>query len=467
MASTAKPFNLLRSFSLLSLVCIGVLSLASALLLSHFLTRHMLERDGVVTMQFVQSALEALQPGSAVVVNGQAHRQEAPFVDFFGREHQAPMKAVFEDFFQRLVLMPEVVRANVYAQDGTIIWSSHPDLIGHRFADNPELVRALTGKLAIKTGLVEQHRKAEHVPFTGNMRYFAESYLPIWNNERRAVMGVVEVYKIPDALFHAINQGQRLVWGSAIIGGVFLYGILFGIVRRATLLIRQQQEQLVASETMAALGEMASAVAHNLRNPLASIRSSAEVAAEEEDSCLRRQNTEDIIIVVDRLEGWIRELLTYARPLHHTPAPLQLHTMLQQAVQQFDKDLERHNITLTLEVPVTLPPMLADAHLLQHAVHSLISNAIEAMPHGGTLTITAQFTPGRHQVDLCIRDTGSGIAAEQIAKVFRPFFTTKRKGLGIGLPLARRIIERHGGTITLRSTIGHGTTVIVQLPVTE
>jgi two-component system sensor histidine kinase HydH len=299
------------------------------------------------------------------------------------------------------------------------------------------------------------------------MQYFAESYLPIWNNERHAVMGVVEVYKIPDALFHAIHQGHRLVWGSALIGGAFLYGILFGIVRRAALLIHQQQAQLVTAETMAALGEMASAVAHNLRNPLASIRSSAEVAAEEEDSCLRRQNTEDIIMVVDRLEGWIRELLTYARPLHHAPTPIQLHMVLQQALQPFDKDLEQHNITLTLEVPATLPPMLADAHLLQHAVHSLISNAIEAMPHGGTLTITARLTPDRHQVDVCICDTGSGIAAEQITKVFRPFFTTKRKGLGIGLSLARRIIERHGGTITLSSTVDRGTTVTLRLPVTE
>jgi two-component system sensor histidine kinase HydH len=467
MSSAAKPFNLLRSFSLLSLVCIGTLSLASALLLSRFVTRHMLERDGVVTMQFVQSTLEALQPGAYLLIEGQTRLQEATFVDFFGREHRAQVQAVFEDFFQRLALMPEVVRANVYALDGTIIWSSYADLIGQRFTDNPELTRALSGELAIKTGIFEQHRKAEHVPFTNHVRYFAESYLPIWNNQRHAVIGVVEVYKIPDALFQAIAHGHRLMWGSSLLGGLFLYGMRFGIVRRAALLIRHQQEQLIASETMAAIGEMASAVAHNLRNPLASIRSSAEVALEEEDIGLRQQNTADIITVVDRLEGWIRELLTYARPLQHTPAPVQLHTVLQQTTQQFAKDLEQQGITLTLEVPATLPPVLADAHLLQHALHSILSNALEAMPHGGTLTITAQFTPEQHQVCIRISDTGSGIPAEQVTKVFRPFFTTKRKGLGIGLPLARRIIERHGGTITLSSTVDRGTTVTLRLPATE
>ena len=221
------------------------------------------------------------------------------------------------------------------------------------------------------------------------------------------------------------------------------------------------------AETMATVGEMASAIAHNLRNPLASMRSSAEVALEINDTDLWQQNAQDIVVTVDRMEGWIRELLTYARPLAHTPASTALETLLQQAMRRFDDEAQRHKISMVLRLCATLPPVLADAQLLQQAIQSLISNAFEAMPHGGTLIITPRYDVPQRLITVEIGDTGSGIPTEQIDKVLRPFFTTKRRGLGIGLPLAKRIIERHGGSLSLVSTVGQGTTVSVCLPVME
>jgi two-component system, NtrC family, sensor histidine kinase HydH len=464
--SVTRPFNLLRSFSILSLCCISLISAASAFLLSSFLTKNMLERDAVLTMQFVQSTMESIHP-SADVVDGHTRQPQATYADFFAREHDAQVRSAFEDFFKRIALMPEVVRANVYAPDGTIIWSSNASLLGQRFEDNPDLQQALAGTLATKTGTVEQPKKSEHMSFKENLQYFVESYIPIWNNTRERVIGVVEVYKVPTALFQAMARGNRLVWGSTLLGGLFLYSTLFWIVRRATLVIHQQGEQLVASETLATVGEMASAIAHNIRNPLASIRSSAEIACDADEVHHIRQHAEDIMAEVDRLEHWLRELLTYARPLPHTPLPVSLSDVLQQTVQYFDKELARQKVQLLLELAEPLPPIQADASLLPQALHSLIANALDAMPHGGTLTLRGQPLQDWHWVQLQISDTGNGIAKDHIARVFRPFFTTKHKGMGVGLGLAKRIVERHGGTIALSSTVGQGTTVSLRFPTAE
>jgi two-component system sensor histidine kinase HydH len=281
------------------------------------------------------------------------------------------------------------------------------------------------------------------------------------------VIGVVEVYRLPHALFRAIAKGQRIVWGSAIAGGLFLYGALFWIVRRASQVIQRQQEQLVESETMAAVGEMASAMAHNLRNPLAAIRSSAEVATEEGAATLLREYAQDIIATVDRLEQWIRDLLTYARPLQHTPTPVQIISIIQETLKHFQTDLTQQGIKLVLDTNEPLPPLQADASLLQQACHSLIANAIEAMPDGGTLTISPRRSTDWNGVQLHISDTGPGISKDHMDKVFRPFFTTKPKGVGVGLTLAKRIVERHGGTIEFTIEDGRGTTVSLFLPFTE
>src|SRR5262249_8508011 len=222
MESTPKSFNLLRCFSILSLLCISLISSASAFLLSRFLTQKMLERDAVITMQFVQSTVASIDPG-VYFADSAAQKSQATYDNFFAGPNWQQVKTAFEDFFKRLVLMPEVVRANVYALDGTIIWSSHPNLVGHRFGDNPELQQALAGRLAVKTETVEHPKKAEHVFFTENLQYFVESYIPIKDSQRQSILGVVEVYKVPDAVFKAIAKGKWLVWGSAWLGGCVLY----------------------------------------------------------------------------------------------------------------------------------------------------------------------------------------------------------------------------------------------------
>jgi signal transduction histidine kinase len=439
-----RSFNLLRWFAFLSFLSIGLITAVSSLLLSSFLKRNMLQRDAVVTMEFVQTIAQAENTRS-----------------YFEMDDPGKTKAVFEAFFKQIATMPEVVRANVYNSKGSILWSDDDRFIGHRFNPNPQLEMALSGELAVTSGTSGKSSKPEHV-FDQEVPFFAEVYIPIWNISENKVVGVVEVYKVPLTLFHAIQRGNRLVWLSSSFGGVFLYTSLFWIVRRAARTIRRQQEQIVESETMAAIGEMASAVAHGIRNPLASIRSSAEVALEE--TPLFRATAEEIIHETDRIEDWIRELLIYSKPQSGTPASIRINDLIQSTLDSLDREIKKRNVNPILALEASSLFVHGDESLLRHVLISLIANALDAMPQGGELRVSSQKETNAGQVEILIRDTGSGIRKEQMDKVFKPFYTTKSKGMGVGLSLAKRIIERHGGTLRLESEEGLGTTVFLQIP---
>jgi signal transduction histidine kinase len=338
--------------------------------------------------------------------------------------------------------------------------------VGIRNLANTKLVQALRGELAVSAeAMIWDILPAEQRRVPPGTQYFSEMYMPIWNLERNAVIGVVEVYKASDTLFQTISRGQQLIWGGALGGGLLLYGLLLGIIQRASRVIQQQREQLLATDTLVAMGEMAAVMAHNIRTPLATIRSAVEVVLEDQTAQPLLPQAEDIIAELDKLQGWLYDLLNHARPLAAVPTPVPLATVLHHAVDHFATTLPAQGVALQIDAPASLPLIQADATLLQQVLHTVIANAADAMPQGGALTIQAVCTPDQQHVQVRVRDTGHGMSQETAAKVFQPFFTTKRQGLGIGLALARRMIERYGGTITLSSAEGSGTTVTVQLPI--
>lgn len=434
----------------MSFASIAIISIVSAILLSRFLRDNMLRRDAVLTMEFVQTIAQSENAGA-----------------YFESEFHEKGKMVFESFFKRIATMPEVVRVNIYARNGIVVWSDQDRFIGHNFMPNPELIEALSGRLAIGSGTSGKPKKAEHV-FDKEVPFFAEIYIPIWNNAKDRVVGAVEVYKVPLVLFEAIKKGDLLVWTSAILGGIFLYASLFWIVRRAANVIHFQRSQLVKCEeceTMLVLGEMASAVAHSIRNPLASIRSSAEVALTGESLPSFQNAAKDIMSEVDRVENWIRNLLAYSQPLKNNSMPVKINDVIREALLSFEKEMERRGVKLILDLRDPLPVIGGDFTLLGQMFNSLIANAIQAMPMEGKLNFISRASEDQNQIEVKIIDTGHGIPNDQIEKVFRPFFTMKEKGLGVGLYLAKRIVERHCGTIDLSSVEGQGTTFCLKFPV--
>jgi two-component system sensor histidine kinase HydH len=330
---------------------------------------------------------------------------------------------------------------------------------------NPELIRALSGELAVESGTSGKPVKAEHV-FDKEVPYFAEFYIPIWNKDETKVVGVFEVYKVPLMLFNTITRGNHLVWSSAVIGGFFLYASLFWIVRRASNVMQKQQEQLVESEKLTVVSELTAAVIHGIRTPLASMRSSAEVALETDAPSWLHQTAREMTLEGDRLAASIRELQVYSEMSEGNYTPVSFNPFLSSTLGTLEKKLKQSEVHVTLDLQVAAPHIDMDEESLRQAFTSLVENAAEAMPKGGKLTISNRAMEG-NQLEIKIIDTGIGIPEGEMENIFKPFFTSKRKGVGVGLSLSKRILEGHGGKIHLESRLGFGTTVRIELPLSK
>jgi two-component system, NtrC family, sensor histidine kinase HydH len=442
------PFNVSRWFAIVGLLSITAVSAICALLLSHFLTERMLRQEGVLTMEFVQSL---------VGVENSLRRY------FTGEETRdaAELKAAL----RHIAALPDTLRANIYNRERVLFWSTDENVVGKRFGANPELDEALAGQLVIHgDSEAEGPHKEEHMDLNGGADYFVEIYVPVRDSPRGQVIGVVELYKSPRALAEALATGRLYSVIGAAAAGLFLYVALFGLSRRADGVIRAQQDRLVESEILATVGEMSSAVAHGIRNPLAAIRSSAELSLDGTPENAR-ESANDIIAEVDRLEGWVRNLLSYSRPLSGAPEAVALPKLVDGAIEHFAREMEKRNISGRSTVASDLPMAKANPLLLRQVVHSLVANAVEAIQHDGKIEIDGRAIPEERCVAITIRDSGPGMTPEQLKRVFTPFYTTKPTGLGVGLALAKRIVERFDGRIVIDSAPGCGTTVRLSMPI--
>lgn len=430
------------------MLCIAAVSIASSILLSRFLTNHLLERDATVLSEVVQSIAE-VQDTSAYFLGGATDARNRGL----------------EEFFAHIAKLPDVLRANIYARDQRVIWSSDRALIGKYLGPNPELEEALAGRVAVESGLIgaTSDPKPEHLLLRSSEPHFVENYLPVRAVAGGPVIGVVEVYRVPAALFETIANGLQLIWAFAIGGALLLYATLFWIVRRADRLIDEQRERLVETETLAVIGEMTGAITHGIRNPLASIRTSAELCKDDPSPAVR-ESAADIMAEVDRLSEWVRQLLTYSEQEPARLGAVDVVPLLQSCLAGFEREMQRRGVRPRTAFAPNLPAVRGEQVRLTHALNSLLSNALEAMPDGGSLEVAAQLVPKRRMVQIAIRDTGVGIPADQLPRVFAPFFTSKRKGLGLGLPLVKRIVTRFGGAVSIASEPKRGCEIVVELP---
>jgi signal transduction histidine kinase len=457
-----QPFNLLKWFSIVSLIVTAAAAIASGALLSSFFVSEAIKRDAVLTMQFIQSIAET------EVRHGKFGHDKVTLGQFLDKSVAAEALDVPEDdlarvrneFFDHLRTMPDVLLANIFAPDRTIVWSSNPELIGQLVADNHDLDEVFRTRSMVASGHIksdDQDTRLERRFVRYPQDVYIENYVPLLDHAGN-VASVVEIYKEPSDLIDAIKRGYLLIWVAALVAAAVVYLALRWIILRAARLMEAQQRQIVESETLVAIGEMSAAVAHGLRNPLASIRTSAEVALEAGDAPVTK-NLNDIVTQVDRLSKWVRDLLLFSRPISDEREAVTLAPAMDEALANFDVQIQR--VGIELEWDAAAQPavqVLAHGALLAQVFNSVLANAIEAMAKGGRLSVSIA-PPQEGRVTLCVRDTGIGMSEKQLAMAFKPFHTTKRGGLGVGLALIRRIMERFGGTVELESQEKAGTTV--------
>jgi signal transduction histidine kinase len=458
LSSRKQPFNLLRWFSLISLAVIGTVAVALGAVSTRFVITESVQRDALLTSQFIQ-AIASAEVRHVSIPNVRTMGElldprkdrEFPDVDPMAR---ANARGEFLDHIEHL---PDVILANIYAPDRMVIWSTNPALMGTTIHADGDLDRAFATKTPVSASYHDvDHNRMEQKFVTPPEYFFIENYIPLFDAEGDKVTAMVEIYKEPKDLISRIKRGLVLIWLATALGGGLIYLGLYWIVRRAAILLAAQQKQLITNETFVALGEMSSAVAHSLRNPLATIRSSAELALEF-DSGAAHKNINDIIGQVDRMSKWVRELLQSLRPLNDEAEAVNLVAALHDSLMAFEQQIAKAKVEVVFE-PRETPMVLSQQVQLTQILNSLLANALEAMEKGGTLTITLEPTDSQG-VCVVVSDTGKGMNEEQRNMAFRPFFTTKRGGLGVGLVLVKRIMDRFGGAVTLESLEGEGTTV--------
>lgn len=453
-----RPFDLLRWFSLISMAVIGTVAVALGAVSSQFVITESVQRDALLTSQFIQ-AIASVEVRNGSIPNIRTmgelldprNDQDFPDVDPLLRANAR------DDFLDHIANLPDVILANIYAPDRRVIWSTNPALMGTTIHGDEDLDRAFSSKLPVSTSYHDVDKSRMEQKFVEPPKYiFIENYIPLFDADGRTVTAMVEIYKEPQDLINRMERGLVLIWLATALGGALIYLGLYWIVRRAAILLATQQKQLITNETFVALGEMSSAVAHSLRNPLANIRSSAELAIEF-DSGPAHGNINDIIAQVDRMTKWVRELLQSLRPLNDEAEPVNLVAALHDSLMAYEHQISKARVKVVFE-PDQTPMVLSQQVQLTQILNSLLSNAVEAMDSGGALTIQIEPRDARH-VSVRVSDTGKGMSEEQRTMAFRPFFTTKQGGLGVGLVLVKRIMERFGGAVTLESREGEGTTV--------
>jgi two-component system sensor histidine kinase HydH len=447
--STNAPINLRRRFAIASLVVITAIAIGLGWLMSHMLTQRMLQREGEVSMDFIQNLLLTDQSAQYLV-----------------ESDNADLRQKFLGSMAHLASMSEPVRANAYRPDGTVVWSTDATLIGRNYPFNAELDEALRGQLVVHSGRLDGNNlaKDEHIGLAARTSYYVESYIPILDPQSRRVLGVMELYKVPVQLNAAIREALVQLWLACAASAIGLFMALYWTVARADKVMRDQQAQLAESQTLATAVELARAVAHNLRNPLASIRSCAELTIDDDIPESSRETLRDITDQVDRLEGWIRSFLIKSR---RDPGSLseqaQIDQVITRCIAGFQPQLARRSITISVAPGTGSPMVLGRPAELEQVLNTILSNGIEAVEDGGKLALTwSNQSDGTLEVQ--VTDTGPGIPADMMHKVFEPFQTGKASGLGVGLALGRRIAERMGGSLDLANGPQRGAVVTLRLP---
>jgi two-component system NtrC family sensor kinase len=230
------------------------------------------------------------------------------------------------------------------------------------------------------------------------------------------------------------------------------------------------KKKISESERLAMVGQLAANVAHELNNPLQGIVTYASLSLEKEvfdDTC--KKNITKIVVQANRCRDIIRGLLDFSRQKNPDKTLCNINSLLQGCISLVENQAIFHNIEIVMNLDHSLPMIIVDPSQIERVFLNLIINAAEAMEGRGKLTIITTMNSTDNSIDIDVRDTGAGIAPENIEKIFDPFFTTKETGHGVGLGLAISygIVKEHCGKLTVESKLGKGTTFTVSLPLIQ
>ncbi len=238
------------------------------------------------------------------------------------------------------------------------------------------------------------------------------------------------------------------------------YVLLFKDLRE----VQSLQKALARSQRLASIGSLAAGVAHEIRNPLSSIKGFATYFKERYAHIPEDCNISTILIQeVDRLNRVVSQLLEFSRPVRIFRQKVSIADVIQSTLKLMERQASAHSVEIHLQMDAGLPQVSIDPDQINQVLLNLLLNAVEAMPQGGAVEIRAAQDQDRLVIQ--ISDSGAGIAETDLSRIFDPYFTTKPTGTGLGLPIVHNIVEAHGGDIRIESHSGKGAVVTIRLPI--
>lgn len=287
-------------------------------------------------------------------------------------------------------------------------------------------------------------------------------------NPRPAAMAVWVMYRLvdPGQMGNQVRRYQAST-GFAIAGLALAVLLTVNLGRSLSRQRREQQqlrEELRRSEHLAALGKLLAGVAHEVRNPLAAIRSTVQLWQRLPETARSSASLDAVVQAVDRMNRTVSQLLLFSRADYSQREPLEINPLCQETLELVKAGAAEQGVTCNADLVPALPKVAGSASALQQALLNLATNASQAMPDGGQLRVKTAYDARSNEVEIIISDTGPGVSEEDQRRLFEPFFTTRPDGTGLGLAICREILVQHGGTIDYLPIATGGATFRLRLP---
>lgn len=465
--ASLKPFRLVKFFSFTSLIVILACTFALSWLISNNAQQVLLERsesyafllaENLNNQVFVQFVLPtALRYGEIALRNPKQFKR----LDTVVRNTTSGLKVDLVTIFD--------------SKQNIISYSTDPSQVGKKDVGGDEYFRALEGEsntITTTTGSILyllpgsdpiSCKLKTFIPFRGEQPFSQESGI---------IMGVTEIVMDLSEDLRAIFQLQVTIIAISMLIMTALFIVLRFIVAGADKIIearaqerKRLEDKLNHAERLASLGKMVTAVSHEIKNPLGIVRSTAEILRKRlKDITPQNARLANIIIEeTTRLDGIVMEFLDFARPQIPNFINASINDTLSKVGEFIQPEIKKQDITLAMDLDPELPVHSFDPNLIYRGILNIVINGVQAMPDGGTLTISSRPVPDSNGVTVAITDTGIGMNEEKQERIFNPFYTDKIRGTGLGLAISKSIIENHQGTIQVKSVEGEGTTFIITL----
>jgi two-component system, NtrC family, sensor histidine kinase HydH len=260
------------------------------------------------------------------------------------------------------------------------------------------------------------------------------------------------------------SEGKEHIW-EAVAAGLMDEGIPAGriLLIRDVTAIRQMEKEVTRSRHLNSIGSLAAGVAHEIRNPLSSIKGFAVYFKERLSGNKEDEQTADVVIAeTERLNRVISQLIEFARPLELKKEKVKFVELVEHTIKLIASDTQKNKISVEIDTAADLPEIEIDPDKIKQVLLNIFLNSLAALKEGGTLRI--ELSPGMDNLTVTISDNGAGIEKMDLPKIYDPYFTSKPAGTGLGLAVVQKIMEAHGGKINVESTAGKGTKVFLYFP---